>query len=86
MYLSEGTDYLGQGAEFGMKKRKEYTEKDYHKVSDEVKPDWDLGGAVEDLKLLLEVGYATANTPAYAEWKTGSEFKARREEMLRRKR
>ena len=28
----------------------EYTEKDYHKVSDEVKPDWDLSGAVEDLQ------------------------------------
>ena len=86
LYLDEGTDYVGQGAEFGMKKRKEYTEKDYHKVSDELKPDWDFGGAVEDMKLLLEVGYAAANMSAYPEWKPGSEFKARREEMLRRQR
>ena len=27
----------------------EYTANDYHAVSDEVKPDWDLSGAVEDL-------------------------------------
>ena len=31
------------------RKHDEYTDKDYHKVSDEVKPDWDLSGAVEDL-------------------------------------
>ena len=35
---------------YGKQKQDEYTEKDYHKVSDEVKPDWDLSGAVEDLK------------------------------------
>ncbi len=86
LYLDEGTDYLGQSAEFGIKKRKEYTEKDYHKVSDEVKSDWDFRGAVEDMKLLMEVLYATSNLPTYPEWKTGSEFKARREQLLRKKR
>ena len=43
-----GREYIGKPADFGQKKLDEYTAKDYHKVSDEVKPDWDLSGAVED--------------------------------------
>ena len=52
-----GRQYIGKSADFGQRKHDEYTAKDYHKVSDEVKPDWDLAGAVEDLKLLAELGY-----------------------------
>jgi Zn-dependent M28 family amino/carboxypeptidase len=85
LYFHEGTDYIGRSADFGKRKRDEYVARDYHKVSDEIKPDWDLTGAVEDLQLLLEVGYAVAQDDAWPEWKAGSEFKARREEMLRHK-
>lgn len=77
-----GVDYLDKPADYGKNKRDEYTEKDYHKVSDEVKPDWDLSGAVEDVRLLLEVGYRVAQGAAYPEWKPGTEFKARRDAML----
>lgn len=78
-----GIDYVGKPAEYGIQKRDEYTQKDYHKVSDEVKADWDLTGAVEDLKLLLEVGARVADGDKYPEWKPGTEFRARREAMLR---
>jgi Zn-dependent M28 family amino/carboxypeptidase len=77
-----GRQYIGKSADFGQRKQDEYTAKDYHKVSDEVKPDWDLGGAVEDLKILAELGYRLAQGARYPEWKPGSEFKARREAML----
>ena len=77
-----GIDYIGKPAGWGLKKRDEYTEHDYHKPSDEIKPDWDLSGAVDDLRLLMTVGYRVANTASYPEWKPGKEFKARREEML----
>ena len=43
-----------------------------------MKPDWDLSGAVEDMRLLLEVGYRVAEEPNYPEWKPGSEFRAPR--------
>ena len=79
-----GIDFPGKPPGFGLKKRDEYTQKDYHKVTDEVKPDWDLSGAVEDARLLLEVGYRVAQGDRYPEWKPGAEFKARRVEMLRR--
>ncbi|MDR3621516.1 MAG: M28 family peptidase [Paludisphaera borealis] len=78
-----GRDLIGKPAGYGKQKQDEYTEKDYHKVSDQIKPDWDLSGAVEDARLLLEVGYRVAEGDAFPEWKSDSEFRARREAMLK---
>ncbi|HYE65286.1 MAG TPA: M20/M25/M40 family metallo-hydrolase [Pyrinomonadaceae bacterium] len=85
-FLHSGADYIGRPESYGPQRRKEYTERDYHKPSDEVKPDWDLAGAVEDTQLLFHVGYRVAQGKEYPEWKPGTEFKARREQMLRRDR
>jgi Zn-dependent M28 family amino/carboxypeptidase len=84
LYVDSGTEYINKPPGYGQQKRDEYTEKDYHKVSDEVKPDWDLSGAVGDTQLLFEVGYLVAQGDKYPEWKPGTEFKAKREEMLRK--
>ncbi len=80
----EGVDFIGKPAGYGEKVREDFTEHDYHKPSDEVKPDWDLGGAREDLELLFAVGYRVAQADRYPEWKPGNEFKAKREEMLKK--
>jgi len=79
-----GIDYVGKDPEWGRKKRDEYTEKDYHAPSDEVKPDWDLTGAIDDAQLFVAVGYRVANADKYPEWKPGNEFKAQRDESLHR--
>jgi len=81
-----GIEFTGKPADYGMKKRDEYTTNDYHKVSDEVKPDWDLAGAVEDLQLLFEVGNRVAQTDKWPEWKPATEFLAKRQSMLARPR
>ncbi|MCI0488213.1 MAG: M28 family peptidase [Blastocatellia bacterium] len=83
LYTDSGVNYIDKPAGYGQQKRDEYTTRDYHKVSDEIKNDWDLGGAVEDLQLLFEVGYQVASGDKYPEWKPGTEFKAKREEMLK---
>lgn len=83
MFLDNGIDYLGKPAGYGKQKRDEYTEQDYHKPSDEVKPDWDLSGAVEDLNLFLNVGVRVANATTWPAWKAGTEFKAVREQQLK---
>ena len=80
-----GVDYIGRSAEWGKSKRDEYTEKDYHAPSDQVKPDWDLSGAVEDAQLFLAVGYRVANADRFPEWKPGNEFKAKRDAMLNKR-
>ena len=83
LYTDSGIDYIGKDADYSKQKRDEYTEKDYHKPSDEIKPDWDLAGAVEDAQLLTTIGYRVAQSDKIPEWKTGSEFKARRDEMMK---
>jgi Zn-dependent M28 family amino/carboxypeptidase len=83
LYTDTGVEYLGKPPEYSKKKRDEYTENDYHQPSDEVKPDWDLSGAVEDAQLLFLVGYRVANANKFPEWKPGNEFRQKREEMLK---
>jgi Zn-dependent M28 family amino/carboxypeptidase len=83
LYTDSGQDYIGKDANFGKQKSEEYTAKDYHKVSDEIKPDWDLAGAVEDVQLLTTIGYRVAQGEKYPEWKASSEFKAKRDQTMR---
>ena len=75
--LNSGVDFIGKPDGWGLQMRHKYTTEDYHKPSDQIKPYWDLSGAVEDLTLLGEVGYSVANADAVPVWKAGSEFKAK---------
>ena len=79
-----GVDFIGKPAGWGMQQRDAYTANDYHKPSDEIKPDWDLSGAVEDLRLFLTMGYRVAQAAKFPEWRAGNEFRAIREAQLRR--
>jgi len=81
-YSDSGVDYIDKPAGYGEQKSKEYTANFYHQPSDEVRPDWDLAGAVEDARLLFEMGARVAADDRWPEWKEGSEFKAIREAML----
>ncbi len=84
LYTDTGIDFAGRPAEYSRQKRDEYTNKDYHAPSDEIKQDWDLTGAVEDTHLLFVVGYRVANADKFPEWKPGNEFKATRDAMLKK--
>lgn len=83
LYTDSGVNYEGKDAAFSKQKRDKYTSEDYHKVSDEIKPDWDLTGAVDDAQLLTTIGYRIAQGDKFPEWKAGSEFKAKRDEMMK---
>jgi Zn-dependent M28 family amino/carboxypeptidase len=84
LYVDTGVDFIGKDPAYGQKKRDEYTTVDYHAPSDQIKPDWDLTGAVEDAQLMLTVGYRVANADKLPEWKPGNEFKAKRDQMLKK--
>ena len=83
LYIDTGEEFIGKPPGYSKQKRDEYTNVDYHQPSDEVKPDWDLSGAVEDAQLLFLVGYRVANADRMPEWKPGNEFRATREKMLK---
>jgi Zn-dependent M28 family amino/carboxypeptidase len=83
LYAESGIDYLSRAPGWGRDQRARYTAEDYHKPSDEIRDDWDLSGAIEDVAMYLRVAWAISETDAWPEWKPGSEFKAVREAMLR---
>jgi Zn-dependent M28 family amino/carboxypeptidase len=74
-----GVEFLGKPKGYGEKVRTDYTMRDYHQPSDIVRPDWDVTGAREDLKVLFAVGYRVAETESMPQWKDGSEFSSSRD-------
>jgi Zn-dependent M28 family amino/carboxypeptidase len=84
-YADAGTEVIGKPADFAMKQRDRYTSEDYHKPSDEIKPDWNLAGAVQDVQLYLTIGFRVAQAEKYPEWRAGNEFRAIREASLQQR-
>jgi Zn-dependent M28 family amino/carboxypeptidase len=84
LHLARGIDIIGKPPGYGKQRRDEFVAKHYHQPSDEVDPTWDLSGAVQDVQLLFEVGYQIENGEKFPEWKAGSEFKAKRDPMLKK--
>lgn len=84
LYLSAPTQYRDRPAEWGKQQRDDYTQNRYHKPSDELRADWDYGGAVEEIELMRAVLLDVGGAASWPEWKSGAEFKARRDAMLGR--
>jgi len=83
-YAEAGQKFIGLDSEFGEKMVKDYIANRYHKVGDEVQPDWTFTGAAQDTAFLFEVGRRIANGDQWPEWRPGNEFKAKRDAMLRK--
>jgi Zn-dependent M28 family amino/carboxypeptidase len=81
--VGSGVDFVGKPADFGRAARERYVAEDYHKPSDEVRPDWVTDGVVEDLQLIFQVGLDVANAKQIPEWRPGDEFKAARDATMK---
>jgi Zn-dependent M28 family amino/carboxypeptidase len=79
-FLFPGTDYVHPDPGYGERVRGAYIQNDYHKPTDEVKPDWDMAGIVEDTQLMFHVGLEVANGDTWPTWSPGSEFRSAREQ------
>ncbi len=82
-YADPGVDYIGKERGYGIRKREEYSAEDYHRPSDEVKADWDLTGAIEDLDFFYRMGYGLATSSDWPAWSETSEFRAIREAQMK---
>ena len=83
LYVGKGEHLLSR-PETAPLRSDEYDSTDYHQITDEVYPDWDLSGAVQDTQLVFEVGYEVANGDKFPEWKSGNEFKPKRDAMQKK--
>ena len=59
-YTSSGIEIIGKPEGYGKMRRDEYIANDYHKVTDEIKPWWDMRGAAQDSDLLFRMGLEVA--------------------------
>ena len=76
LYIGKGEHLLSR-PDTAPLRSDEFDSTDYHQVTDEVRPDWELSGCVQDIQLLFEVGYEVANGDKFPEWKPGSEFRVK---------
>lgn len=82
LYLHSGYEVIGKPEGWGKKQLDAWTDRDYHQRSDEYNPDWDLSGAVQDIRLLLQVGWQCANQETMQTWNPGDEFELPRQQAL----
>jgi Zn-dependent M28 family amino/carboxypeptidase len=85
IYVKRGLNYLGQPAGWGVKYEAEFDLKDYHKVTDEVKPNWTFEGGAQDAAFLVQLITRVADTDTWPTWRPGNEFKAKRDVMMAEK-
>lgn len=80
LYTSNGIEVIGKEPGYGEKREKEYTDKHYHRPSDEYDPaTWTFEGGLDDLKIFFQIGKRLAFEEKMPQWKNGSEFKAIRD-------
>jgi Zn-dependent M28 family amino/carboxypeptidase len=82
LYAKGGTTDREHGAEYVKQRNAEYVAERYHAPSDEIRDDWDLDAAVEDLQLYYRIGHHVATGDAWPQWYEGNEFRAIREASL----
>jgi Zn-dependent M28 family amino/carboxypeptidase len=76
-----GEEFIGKAADYGQQVRAYWNDHLYHTPQDQVNPDWDLSGAIEDLQFFWMVGDQIAQADEAPEWNPGTEFRAIRERM-----
>lgn len=72
--LEPGDDFVGRPRDYGARVTEAFHAEHYHQPSDELRADWDLTGAVEDLRFTFHAAHAVAEQPSAPAWHRGDEF------------
>lgn len=82
LYLKTGTDFIGRPEGWGKEQILRYESHDYHQPSDELRPDWNFDGMVEDAQIGFFVALEIANADQAPRWVPDDEFEAARKASL----
>ena len=77
--FESGDDWVDGGVAAGKKAAEEYTANHYHQPSDEWQASWSFTGMARDLQILYTLGSDLANSNAWPNWSSDSEFRAARD-------
>jgi Zn-dependent M28 family amino/carboxypeptidase len=75
IFPGAGLEDLRYGEDWARARHEQYTAERYHKPGDEWDPAWNLEGAVEDLRLMFELGLVLSDSEEWPNWVVGSEFR-----------
>ena len=82
LYAKGGTTDREHGAGYVKQRNAEYVAERYHTPGDEIRDDWDLEAAMEDLRLYYDIGHRVAYGDKWPNWYAGNEFRAIRDTSL----
>jgi Zn-dependent M28 family amino/carboxypeptidase len=82
IYLKNGTHFRGKPDAWGKETLEAWEAAHYHQASDQLTPDWNYDGMIEDARLGFAAGLAIANDPKLPTWTPGDEFEAARRAAL----
>ena len=85
MGIAGASDLVEGGKPAGQAWVDAYTGKCYHQACDAWDESWNLDGAVQDIELFYQIGGELARSTRWPDWKTGSEFKAIRDQSKDRR-
>jgi Zn-dependent M28 family amino/carboxypeptidase len=71
-----GVDFVDGGEAVGRPYYQAQMAQYYHKLDDEWRPDYDFTAALQNLKLLYELGQEVADSTSWPQWKPTAEFAA----------
>jgi Zn-dependent M28 family amino/carboxypeptidase len=81
-YLDAGIRFVGRPEDWGRRQQEAWKQEHYHQPSDDLGPEWDFSGAIEDARLLFYLGVKVAGAPEPPRWRPGDEFEAARQKAL----
>jgi Zn-dependent M28 family amino/carboxypeptidase len=82
LYFNTGTNFIDRPAGWGREQIEHYERTNYHQPSDQIRPDWNLEGMVQDAQLGFAAGVQLANADQMPGWVPGDEFEAARKAAL----
>jgi Zn-dependent M28 family amino/carboxypeptidase len=82
IYLEPGTDFEGRPPGWGKEQMEKNENESYHQPSDELTPDWNFDGAVQDSVLGFKAGLWIAEQDEMPGWTPGDEFEAARQRAI----
>jgi len=85
--LRSGIAVIGQSEGWGSQEEQRYLAEHYHRPSDELRGTWDYEGMLQQVRLLIRLGWVMAETTEFPAWTSDSEFGSAAQQLrLRRMR
>jgi Zn-dependent M28 family amino/carboxypeptidase len=72
--ISDSVDFVGKDSGYAKRVHDGFNEKRYHQPGDQFQAGWNYEGALQDLRLLAELGWRLANDPAMPSYHPDEQF------------